>query len=244
MNNELLKDYLDYCEKQNRKKADMNYLVSDIKDTYFSSDRTWFYPLIIHNKYQDILTSLLKNDLEELYLPLFKHIPQPKIEDIKLKSIEMKYHGKLGNLLWVKYLIKQDGLEKPITRVFTETSSLKLLGTHINGPESELMDDFSVNDVIESKRNLCTDWAQILSKLNKGRTLGGKTYDEVYLERCKRELSGQYLAKIVEMTTALDNLKAERIDAINNFHTVFESQSEKFEKENRCPTLTEAKPTM
>ena len=244
MKNELLKDYLDYCEMQNRKEMNLNYLVSDIKDTYFSSDRTWFYPLIIHNKYKEILTSLLKNDLEEHYLPLFKHLPQPKIDNIRLKCVDMKKHNKLGFLLWVKYIINQDGIDKPITRVFSETSSLKLLGTHVNGPESELMDDFSVNDVVEGKHNISTDWAQILSKLNKGRTLDGKTYDEVYLERCKQELSGQYLAKIVKMTTVLDNLKTERVDALNKLPLVIESQSEKFENENRCPTLTESKPTM
>ena len=244
MDKELLKDYLDYCEMQNRKKENINYLVADVKDTCFPCDKTWFYPLIIHNDYRGILTSLLKNDLDESYIPLFKHIPQPKIEDISLQSVEMKYHKKLGYLLWVKYIATMDGIKKPITRVFSETSCLRLLGTHVNGPESELMDKFSVNEVIEGKQNISTDWAQILSRLNKGRTLKGKTYDEVYLERCKRELSGQYLAKIVEMITALDNLKAERVEALDNLESVFESQRDKFEKENRCPAITDTKPTM
>lgn len=244
MKKELLQDYLDYCEIKNRRDENINYLVSDIKDTYFSSDRTWFYPLIIHNKYKDILISLLKNDLEEHYLPLFKYTPKPKVENIRLKSVDMKKHSKLGFLLWVKYIINQDGVDRPITRVFSETSSLKLLGTHINGPESELMDDFSVKKVIEGKRNLSTDWAQILSKLNKGRTIEGKTYDEVYSERCRKELSGQYLAKIVEAMSVVDKLKTERVDALENLSSALETQKENFEKENRCPTLTESNPTM
>ena len=57
MKKELLQDYLDYCEIKNRRDENINYLVSDIKDTYFSSDRTWFYPLIIHNKYKEWIAS-------------------------------------------------------------------------------------------------------------------------------------------------------------------------------------------
>lgn len=229
--NEKTVEYFEYLADKRRQKYDMNYLTKDLKTIYSSHDDTWFYPLINRSDYSDIILSLLKNHDQFNWL-------QPENKP-QIESLEIKYHEKLGPILWVRYNYTIDNKVYRGSRLFGETSNIQLLGTHINGHESEMYDLFNPKDFQSGVHTLGTDFVHIMSILNKGRRINGKTYDEVFTDRFVKYSKFQELEEIENKEEEFENLKKkfnkdiqvirqQHIDRLKNFTPNIEQHNKEF----------------
>lgn len=193
-------DYIEFMRENYRKNNKIYPLVKELKPlTNYTI--TWFDELLKRPDFPQLISGLIKeHDIWGEYVAM---------HNFALNNIEIYNHHTIGNVLKVDFTFfdKDKNSAKHNKKYFTETSSLVLAGSAINGPESELFDSFNVNE-IGRLHSTSTDFAEILMRTNGNKIIDGKTYTEVISDRCKKAYKYEYFIERERIQSLIDNCES------------------------------------
>lgn len=209
MNKEMI-EYLRY--KKSQRKDDCYYDTDNMSDY---NGETWLKPLLSHPELIEELGKINFNDhVKSNYV---------KLQNTKFKNATIKYHPEVGPILVATLDSTYTNGRRDSILTIGETSHISLLGRYANGDSlldwfySEFDEPYSMSNCI----------ASVLSQLNKGRIIDGKSYDEVILERKQMAIYSKYKVKCEELDEQKRKLQLESQKKIESMpHTIIEDNED------------------
>jgi len=206
------KEMIDYLRYKNSLRSGAYYDTSDLKNY---NGETWLQPLLSHPEI-----------IEELHNIYFKdHIVSGclKLENSKFKSASIKHHKDLGPILIARIGATYNSGERDIIFALSESSLTSLVGRFDDS--DGLLDWY--NQEFDKPYSISNCISYVLSQLNKGRVINGKSYDEVLLERKQRTTYFKYKAKIEELDEQKKKLQLESQEKIESMsRTIMEDNED------------------